>query len=271
MRRMVGDVPRRRPRFAGTMRAHGNLARLAGALRAPASQAASNWAWSASRRWPQRMGLRFDCPVITVAGTNGKGSTCAMLEAIALQAGYRTGVYTSPHLVHFEERCRIHGEIVTAQALVPHFERVEAARQGVSLTYFEFTTLAILSLMAASGAGRGDPGGRPGRAARRREHHRRRLRRDHQHRPGPHGLPGPRPREHRPREGRHHAHRQARHRERPGAAAERAGPGRRDRRRPVAAGPRLQLLGRQAAMGLGRARPALQRAWPIRRCAAPTS
>ena len=60
-----------------------------------------------------RMGLRFDCPVITVAGTNGKGSTCAMLEAIALQAGYRTGVYTSPHLVHFEERCRIHGEIVT--------------------------------------------------------------------------------------------------------------------------------------------------------------
>ena len=60
------------------------------------------------------MGLRFDCPVITVAGTNGKGSTCAMLEAIALQAGYRTGVYTSPHLVHFEERCRIHGEIVQA-------------------------------------------------------------------------------------------------------------------------------------------------------------
>ena len=97
-----------------------------------------------------RMGLRFDCPVITVAGTNGKGSTCAMLEAIALQAGYRPGVYTSPHLVHFEERCRIHGEIVQAQALVPHFEQVEAARQGVTLTYFEFTTLAIMSLMAAS-------------------------------------------------------------------------------------------------------------------------
>ena len=58
------------------------------------------------------MGLRFDCPVITVAGTNGKGSTCAMLEAILLQAGYRTGVYTSPHLVHFEERCRVRGEIV---------------------------------------------------------------------------------------------------------------------------------------------------------------
>ncbi|HWP12873.1 MAG TPA: bifunctional tetrahydrofolate synthase/dihydrofolate synthase [Ramlibacter sp.] len=98
-----------------------------------------------------RMGLRFDCPVITVAGTNGKGSTCAMLEAIALQAGYRTGVYTSPHLVHFEERCRIGGRIAQALALLPHFERVEAARQDVSLTYFEFTTLAIMGLMAASG------------------------------------------------------------------------------------------------------------------------
>ncbi|MEJ6022244.1 bifunctional tetrahydrofolate synthase/dihydrofolate synthase [Ramlibacter sp. PS4R-6] len=97
-----------------------------------------------------RMQLRFDCPVITVAGTNGKGSTCAMLEAILGQAGFRTGVYTSPHLVHFEERCRIHGEIVTADALVPHFERVEAAREGTSLTYFEFTTLAIMSLMAQS-------------------------------------------------------------------------------------------------------------------------
>ncbi|HRL98616.1 MAG TPA: bifunctional folylpolyglutamate synthase/dihydrofolate synthase, partial [Acidovorax sp.] len=51
------------------------------------------------REVAQRMGLAFDCPVITVAGTNGKGSTCAMLEAVALQAGYRTGVYTSPHLV----------------------------------------------------------------------------------------------------------------------------------------------------------------------------
>src|SRR4051812_19986475 len=97
-----------------------------------------------------RMGLAFSCPVFTVAGTNGKGSTCAMLEAILLQSGYRTGVYTSPHLVHFEERCRIAGEIVQGGALVPHFEQVERAREGVSLTYFEFTTLAIMSLMAAS-------------------------------------------------------------------------------------------------------------------------
>ncbi len=96
----------------------------------------------------QRMDLRFRCPVVTVAGTNGKGSTCAMLEAIALQAGWRTGVYTSPHLVHFQERCRVGGEIVQAAELVPHFERVEAARGGATLTYFEFTTLAILSLLA---------------------------------------------------------------------------------------------------------------------------
>lgn len=99
----------------------------------------------------ERMQLAFRCPVVTVAGTNGKGSTCAMLEAIALQAGWKTGLYTSPHLVHFEERCRVRGEMVAADALVPHFERVEAARQDVQLTYFEFTTLAILSLLAAAG------------------------------------------------------------------------------------------------------------------------
>ena len=101
----------------------------------------------------QHLTLKFAGPVITVAGTNGKGSTCAMLEACLLQAGYRTGVYTSPHLVHFEERCRVHGETVQPQDLLPHFERVEAARVQageVSLTYFEFTTLAILSLLSSS-------------------------------------------------------------------------------------------------------------------------
>lgn len=106
------------------------------------------------REVAQRMGLQFDCPVITVAGTNGKGSTCAMLEAVALQSGYRPGVYTSPHLVHFEERCRVGGEIVKAEELIPHFEAVEQARvkdgKEVALTYFEFTTLAILRLMSLS-------------------------------------------------------------------------------------------------------------------------
>ena len=94
-----------------------------------------------------RLDLRFACPVITVAGTNGKGSTCAMLEAILLQAGYRTGVYTSPHLVHFEERCRVMGESVQAPALAEAFAAVEVAREGVSLTYFEFSTLAIFKLL----------------------------------------------------------------------------------------------------------------------------
>jgi dihydrofolate synthase/folylpolyglutamate synthase len=98
----------------------------------------------------ERLGLRFDCPVFTVAGTNGKGSTCAMLESILSQAGYRTGVYTSPHLVRFEERCRILGQPVLDSSLVPHFAATEAARQGVSLTYFEFSTLAILRLMSQS-------------------------------------------------------------------------------------------------------------------------
>ena len=99
----------------------------------------------------QRMGLRLDCPVITVAGTNGKGSTCAMLESILSQAGYRTGVYSSPHLVHFEERLRLRGEPVSEATLLPSFARVEQARQEggeVSLSYFEFTTLAILDCMA---------------------------------------------------------------------------------------------------------------------------
>ncbi|MCW5231239.1 bifunctional tetrahydrofolate synthase/dihydrofolate synthase [Verminephrobacter eiseniae] len=104
------------------------------------------------REVARRMALRFDCPVITVAGTNGKGSTCAMLEAVALQAGYRTGMYTSPHLVHFEERCRIDGSIVAAADLLAHFQAVENARThngtALSLSYFEFTTLAILHLMS---------------------------------------------------------------------------------------------------------------------------
>lgn len=105
----------------------------------------------------RRMGLRLDCPVITVAGTNGKGSTCAMLEAIYTQSGYRTGLYTSPHLVHFEERCRIEGQPVAADALVPALAEVEVARKGqggepeISLTYFEFTTLAILRSIARAG------------------------------------------------------------------------------------------------------------------------
>jgi dihydrofolate synthase/folylpolyglutamate synthase len=99
-----------------------------------------------------RLALRFEVPVVTVGGTNGKGSTCAMLEAIALQAGYRVGLYIKPHLVHFEERCRVNGAPVDAAVLLPHFAAVEAARvaEDVTLTYFEFTTLVIMRALAAN-------------------------------------------------------------------------------------------------------------------------
>jgi dihydrofolate synthase/folylpolyglutamate synthase len=96
----------------------------------------------------RRLGLSFSVPLISVAGTNGKGSTCAMLESIALQAGYRVGLYQKPELVHFTERCRVGGQPVAADALVPHFEAVEAARGEITLTKFEFTTLAIARLLA---------------------------------------------------------------------------------------------------------------------------
>ncbi|HEY1610909.1 MAG TPA: bifunctional tetrahydrofolate synthase/dihydrofolate synthase [Paraburkholderia sp.] len=99
--------------------------------------------------------LHFDCPIFTVGGTNGKGSTCAILEAILLKAGYRVGCHTSPHLLSFNERARIDGQQATDEDLLPHFEAVEAARQSlaqrVSLTYFEFTTLAIMRLFASRG------------------------------------------------------------------------------------------------------------------------
>lgn len=108
-----------------------------------------------AQRLNEGLGLQPACPVIIVGGTNGKGSTCAMLEAIYQEAGYRAGVYTSPHLVHFEERCRIQGDIAQAQTLLPAFADVELARRGngadqpeVSLTYFEFTTLAIILTLA---------------------------------------------------------------------------------------------------------------------------
>lgn len=84
-------------------------------------------------------------PVITVGGTNGKGSTCAMLENILLSAGYRVGLYTSPHLLDYNERVRLNGQAVSDEALCQAFARVEAARKAageVFLTYFEAGTLA---------------------------------------------------------------------------------------------------------------------------------
>ena len=96
----------------------------------------------------ERLKLHFDCPVITVGGTNGKGSTCAMLESMLMQGSYRVGLYTSPHILDFNERARIDGHSVSDTVLCNAFTAVEAVRGDISLTYFEFTTLAILKLFA---------------------------------------------------------------------------------------------------------------------------
>ena len=94
-----------------------------------------------------RMGLRHPAArVITVAGTNGKGSTVAFIEAIALAQGLRVGAYTSPHLLHYSERVRMDGRDAQDAALVAGFDAVEAARGGTALTYFEYGTLCALWL-----------------------------------------------------------------------------------------------------------------------------
>ena len=100
----------------------------------------------------QKLGLseKFICPVLTVGGTNGKGSTVACLEAILLAANYCVGSYTSPHIYHYNERIRINGADVDDATLCAAFEQVDQARGDVALTYFEFGTLAALCIFAQS-------------------------------------------------------------------------------------------------------------------------
>ena len=98
------------------------------------------------REVAHRLGLGTSGPTFIVGGTNGKGSTCAMLDAILRAAGYSVGLYTSPHLLAFNERAQIDGVPATDAALIRQFEAVEAARGTTTLTYFEFTTLAVLRL-----------------------------------------------------------------------------------------------------------------------------
>ena len=93
-----------------------------------------------------RLALDPSCIVITVGGTNGKGSTCAMLESILGIAGYRTGLYTSPHLLRYNERVRINREPIDDESLCAVFQAVEVARADTPLTYFEFGTLAAVFL-----------------------------------------------------------------------------------------------------------------------------
>ena len=100
-------------------------------------------------RVASRLGLSKPAPkVITVAGTNGKGSTVKTLETVLRASGYSTGAYTSPHILRFNERIRLEGEDVADAAIVNCFARIEAQRDPDSLSYFEFTTLAALMLFA---------------------------------------------------------------------------------------------------------------------------
>jgi len=95
----------------------------------------------------RRLGLHNPAiPVISVAGTNGKGSSVALLEAVYRAAGYRTGCYTSPHLMRYNERIRIDGSEISDGALCDAFEQIDQVRAGISLTYFEFGTLTALQL-----------------------------------------------------------------------------------------------------------------------------
>ena len=88
--------------------------------------------------------LELDSKVVLVGGTNGKGSTVAMLESMAINNGLKVGCYTSPHLVEFNERIRINGKNIDDQTLINTFTRIEALRSDVDLTFFEFTTLTAL-------------------------------------------------------------------------------------------------------------------------------
>ena len=122
----------------------------------------ADWLAFIERQHPQSIALGLDrvrevhsklkaslaCLVFTVGGTNGKGSTCAMLEAILRAGGHRTGLYSSPHLLRYNERVRIAGAEASDEALAAAFEAVEAARGGVPLTYFEFGTLSAFKLFS---------------------------------------------------------------------------------------------------------------------------
>ena len=94
----------------------------------------------------KRMGLQPLCPVVVVAGTNGKGSVCAYLSQIYTQAGFKVGTLTSPHLLRYNERIAVNTRPVEDAAIVASFERIEAERAGISLTYFEFNTLAAVDI-----------------------------------------------------------------------------------------------------------------------------
>lgn len=99
----------------------------------------------------ERLALPDAARVFHIAGTNGKGSTVAMLESLLRHNGFRVGCYTSPHILRYNERIRIDGAEVPDEEIIAAFERIEALRDGEALTYFEFGTLAALVVFAEAG------------------------------------------------------------------------------------------------------------------------
>jgi dihydrofolate synthase/folylpolyglutamate synthase len=99
----------------------------------------------------QRMQLRMPGTIFHVAGTNGKGSSVAMLEALLRTTGRRVGCHTSPHLQHYNERIRVDGVDASDADIISAFAQIEALRADLPLTYFEFGTLAALHVFALTG------------------------------------------------------------------------------------------------------------------------
>jgi len=98
-----------------------------------------------------RLGWRPTCPAFIVGGTNGKGSCVALLDAMLSAGGYRVGAFTSPHLIRYNERIKIAGCEISDASLIAAFERIDAARGDISLTFFEFNALAALLIFETAG------------------------------------------------------------------------------------------------------------------------
>ncbi|MBW0454385.1 MAG: bifunctional tetrahydrofolate synthase/dihydrofolate synthase [Candidatus Kinetoplastibacterium crithidii] len=96
----------------------------------------------------RRMNLKIRGVKFIVGGTNGKGSTCAFLESFLLKSGYSVGLYTSPHIISFNERIRVNGKDISDQEIIDSFYFIENIRKEISLTYFEYSTLAALNIFA---------------------------------------------------------------------------------------------------------------------------
>ena len=142
-------------------------------------------------------------PVVHIAGTNGKGSLVAYLRAMSEAAGYRAHVYTSPHLVRFNERIRVAGRLIEDDELAAVLTECEEVNAGKPITFFEITTVAAFVAFARVPADHRHPRGRVGRPARHHQRRRSRALRDHADRLRPHRFPGRQARGHRGRESRH--------------------------------------------------------------------